>query len=147
MADAAGSENAGARRCGRTAARERARVVRESFESGVVAGTGPAAGGIADVVPAAGGLAGGVPEVGAGAGPAEEGIAGVGPAAGGMAAPHGSMTAFNAMRDGYLAHLALADVAVRATALGERGPFKPPMVEPFKSGPGDIMVFADILER
>jgi hypothetical protein len=31
------------------------------------------------------------------------GVAGVGPAAGGMTAPHGSMTAFNAMRDGRLA--------------------------------------------
>ena len=75
------------------------------------------------------------------------GIAGVGPAAGGMAAPHGSMTAFNAMRDGYLAHLALADATARAAALRERGPFKPALVEPFKAGPGDIMVFTDMLER
>ena len=84
----------------------------------------------------------------AGVGPAAGGIAGVGPAAGGMAAPPGSMTtAFNAMRDGYLAHLALADAAARAAALRERGPFKPAPVEPFKTGPGDIMVFADMLER
>jgi hypothetical protein len=69
------------------------------------------------------------------------GVAGVGQAAGGMAAPHGSMTAFNTMRDGYLAHLALADATARATALRERGPFKPAPVEPFKTGPG-IMVFA-----
>ena len=62
------------------------------------------------------------------------GVAGVGPAAGGMAAPHGSMTAFNAMRDGYLAHLALADATARAAALRERGPFKPAPVEPFKAG-------------
>ena len=75
------------------------------------------------------------------------GIAGVGPAAGGMAAPHGSMTAFNAMRDGYLAHLALADATARAAALREHGPFKPAPVEPFKAGPGDIMVLADMLER
>jgi hypothetical protein len=75
------------------------------------------------------------------------GVAGVGPAAGGMAAPHGSMTAFNAMRDGHLAHLALADATARAAALRERGPFKPAQVEPFKTGPGDIMVFADMLER
>ena len=75
------------------------------------------------------------------------GIAGVGPAAGGMAAPHGSMTAFNAMRDGYLAHLALANATARVTALRERGPFKPAQVDPFKAGPDDIMVFADMLER
>jgi hypothetical protein len=56
-------------------------------------------------------------------------------------------TAFNAMRDGYFAHLALADAAARAAALRERGPFKPAPVEPFKTGPGDIMVFADMLER
>ena len=61
---------------------------------------------------------------GADAGPAGGGIAGVGPAAGGMAAPHGSMTAFNNMRDSYLAHLALADAAARTAALRERGPFK-----------------------
>jgi hypothetical protein len=34
-----------------------------------------------------------------------------------MSAPHGSMTAFNAMRDGYLAHLALADATARAADL------------------------------
>jgi hypothetical protein len=51
------------------------------------------------------------------------------------------------MRDGYLAHLALADATARAAALRERGPFKPAPVEPFKAGPGDIMVFADMLER
>jgi hypothetical protein len=57
------------------------------------------------------------------------------------------MTAFNAMRDGYLAHLALADATARAAALRERGPFKPAPVEPFKAGPVDIMVFDDMLER
>jgi hypothetical protein len=71
------------------------------------------------------------------------GVSGVGPASGGMAAPHGSMTAFNAMRDGYLAHLALLDATTRAAALRERGPFKPAPVEPFKAGPDDIMMFAD----
>jgi hypothetical protein len=45
------------------------------------------------------------------------GVTGVGPAAGGMSAPHGSMTAFNDMRDGYLAHLALADETSRAADL------------------------------
>jgi hypothetical protein len=84
---------------------------------------------------------------GADAGPAAGGIAGVGPAAGGMAAPHGSMTVFNNMRDSYLAHLALADAAARTAALRERGPFKPAQVEPFNAGPGDIRVFADMLER
>ncbi len=73
------------------------------------------------------------------------GVAGVGPAAGCMTAPHGSMTAFNAMRDGYLAHLALVDATARAAALRERGPFKPAQVEPFKTGPDDIMVFDDML--
>ncbi len=121
--------------------------MREAFESGVVADAGPAAGGIAGVVPAAGGLAGCVPESGAVAGPAEGGIAGVGPAAGGMAAPHGSMTAFNAMHDGYLAHLALPDAAARTAALRERWPFKPAQVEPFNAGPVDIRVFTDMLER
>ena len=121
--------------------------MREAFEAGVVADAGPAAGVIAGVVPAAGGLAGGVPEARAGAGPAAGGIAGVRPAAGIMAAPHGSMTTVNAMREGYLAHRALADAAARATALRERGPFKPSPVDPFKAGPGDIMVFADMLER
>jgi hypothetical protein len=84
---------------------------------------------------------------GADAGPAAGGIAGVGPAAGGMAALYGSMTAFNNMRDSYLAHLALADAAARTAALRERGPFKPAQVEPFNAGPGDIRVFADMLER
>jgi hypothetical protein len=84
---------------------------------------------------------------GAAAGQAVGGIAGVGPAAGGMAAPHGSMTAFNNMRDSHLAHLALADAAARTAALRERGPFKPAQVEPFNAGPGDIRVFADMLER
>jgi hypothetical protein len=117
---AAGSEDAGARTRGRTAARERARAVREAFEAGAVVGVGPAAGG----------------------------IAGIGPAAGGMAAPLGSMTTvFNAMRDGYLAHLALADAAARAAALRECASFKPAQVEPFKTGPGDIMVFEDMLDR
>jgi hypothetical protein len=73
------------------------------------------------------------------------GVVGVGPAADGMTAPHGSMTAFNAMRDGYLAHLALVDATARAAALRERGPFKPAEVEPFKTGPDDIMVFDDML--
>jgi hypothetical protein len=84
---------------------------------------------------------------GADAGPAQGGIAGVGPAAGGMAAPHWLMTVFNNMRDNYLAHLALAHAAARTAALRERGPFKPAQVEPFSEGPGDIMVFADMLER
>ena len=75
------------------------------------------------------------------------GIVGVGPAAVCMAAPHGSMTVFNSIRDGYLAHLALADATARAAALRERGPFKPAQVDPFKAGPDDIMVFADMLER
>jgi hypothetical protein len=75
------------------------------------------------------------------------GVADVGPAADGMAAPHGSMTAFNAMRDGHLAHLDLADATARAAALRERGPFKPAQVEPLKTGPVDIMVVADMLER
>ncbi len=75
------------------------------------------------------------------------GIVGVGPAAVGMAAPHGSMTVFNSIRDGYLAHLPLADATARAAALRERGPFKPAQVEPFKAGPVDIMVFTDMLER
>ena len=48
------------------------------------------------------------------------GIAGVGPAAGGMAAPHGSMTAFNSMRESYLAHLAL-DAAARTLLCGNAG--------------------------
>ena len=70
------------------------------------------------------------------------GIVGVGQASVGMAAPHGLMTVFNSIRDGYLAHLALADATARAAALRERGPFKPAQVEPFKAGPDDIMVFA-----
>ena len=121
--------------------------MREAFEAGVVADAGPAAGGIAGVVPVAGGLAGGLPEAGADAGPAAGGIAGVGPAVVGMVAPHGSMTVFNAIRDGYLAHLALANATARVTALRERGPFKPAQVDLFKAGPDDIMVFADMLER
>jgi hypothetical protein len=84
---------------------------------------------------------------GADAGPSAGGITGVGPAAGCMAAPHGSMTSFNNMRDSYLAHLALADAAARTAALRERGPFKPAQVEPFNAGPGNIRVFADMLER
>jgi hypothetical protein len=83
---------------------------------------------------------------GADAGPSAGGIAGVGPAAGCMAAPHGSMPAFNNMRDSYVAHLALADAAARTAALRERGPFKPAQVEPFNAGSGDIRVFADMLE-
>ncbi len=75
--------------------------MRESFEAGVVADAGPAAGGTAGVVPGAGGLAGGVPEAGAGAGPAAGGIVGVGRAAGCMTAPHGSMAVFNDMLDIY----------------------------------------------
>jgi hypothetical protein len=75
------------------------------------------------------------------------GVAGVGQASDGMAAPHGSMTAFNTMRNGYLAHLALTDATARAAALRERGPFKPAQVESFKTGPVDIMVFTDMLER
>ena len=55
------------------------------------------------------------------------------------------MTVFNSIRDGYLAHLALADATARAAALRERGPFKPAEVEPFKTGPDDIMVFDDML--
>jgi hypothetical protein len=51
------------------------------------------------------------------------------------------------IRDGYLTHLALADATARAAALRERGPFKLAQVEPFKAGPGYIMVFADMLER
>jgi hypothetical protein len=47
----------------------------------------------------------------------------------------------------YLAHLAVADAAARAAALRERWPFKPAQVEPFNAGPGDIRVFADMLER
>jgi hypothetical protein len=73
------------------------------------------------------------------------GVAGVGPAADGMTAPHGLMTSFNTMRDGYLAHLALSDATARAAALRERGPFKPAQVEPFKTGQDDIMVFDDML--
>ena len=84
---------------------------------------------------------------GADAGPAAGGITGVGPSAGGMAAPHGSMTTFNNMCDGYLDHLALADATARTAALRERGPFKQAQVEPFNAGPGDIRVFADMLER
>jgi hypothetical protein len=57
------------------------------------------------------------------------------------------MTVFNIMRDSYLAHLALADAAARTAALRERGPFKPTQVESFNAGPGDIRVFADMLER
>jgi hypothetical protein len=83
---------------------------------------------------------------GADAGPAAGGTAGVGPAAGGMAAPYGLMTDFNNMRDSYLAHLALADAAARTAVLRERGPFKPAQVETFKAGPGDIEVFADIVQ-
>ncbi len=83
---------------------------------------------------------------GVAAGQAAGGIAGVGPAAGGMAAPHGSMIVFNSMRESYLAHLALPEAAARA-ALRDRGPFKPAQVEPFNAGPGDIRVFADMLER
>ena len=81
------------------------------------------------------------------AGQSVGGIAGVGPAAGGMAAPHGSMTDFNNIRDNYLAHLALADAAARTAALRERWPFKPAQVESFNTGPVDIRVFADMLER
>jgi hypothetical protein len=73
------------------------------------------------------------------------GVVGVGLAAVGMTAPHGSMTAFRVMRDGYLAHLALSDATARAAALRERGPFKPVQVEPFKTGPDNIMVFDDML--
>ncbi len=54
---------------------------------------------------------------------------------------------FNAIRDGYLDHLALADATARVVALRERGPFKPTLVETLKPGPGYIMVFADMLER
>jgi hypothetical protein len=68
---------------------------------------------------------------GADAGPAAGGTAGVGPAAGGMAAPYGLMT---------------ADAAARTAVLRERGPFKPAQVETFKAGPGDIEVFADIVQ-
>jgi hypothetical protein len=64
-----------------------------------------------------------------------------------MTAPHGSMTAFNNMRDSYLAHLTLADAAARAAVLRERWPFKPAQVEPFNAGPVDIRVFTDMLER
>jgi len=75
------------------------------------------------------------------------GIVGVGQASVGKAAPHGLMTVFNSIRDGYLAHLALADATARAAALREGGPFNPAPVEPFKAGPGIIMVFTDMLER
>jgi hypothetical protein len=51
------------------------------------------------------------------------------------------------IRDSYLAHLALADSTARTAALRERGPFKPAKVEPFNTGPGDIRVFTDMLER
>jgi hypothetical protein len=62
-----------------------------------------------------------------------------------MAAPHGSMADFNHMRDSYFAHRTLADAAATA-ALKERGSFKPAQVEPFHAGPGDIRVFADIVQ-
>jgi hypothetical protein len=65
-----------------------------------------------------------------------------------MAAPLGSMTtALNAMRDGYLAHLALANADARVADLRECVSFKPAQVEPFKTGPGAFMVFEDMLDR
>jgi len=115
--------------------RSRARAVREALAATLA--------GAAGVEPAAGG----VPAAGAVAGLVAGDITGVGPAAGGMSAPHGLMTAFNTMHDGYLPHLPLADVTARMAALRERGPFKPAQVEPFKAGPVDIMVFDDMLER
>ncbi len=57
------------------------------------------------------------------------------------------MTVFNNMRNGYVNHLALADTPARVAALREHRPFKPAQVEPFKTGPDDIMVFDDMLER
>ncbi len=41
-----------------------------------------------------------------------------------MAAPHGAMTAFNTMIDGYLAYRALPDTAAQAASLRERVSFR-----------------------
>jgi hypothetical protein len=86
-------------------------------------------------------------EAGADAGPEAGGIAGVGPAAGCMEAPHGSMTTFNNSAIAISVIWLLRMRQPGRLLCGNAGLFKPVQVEPFNAGPGDIRVFADMLER
>jgi hypothetical protein len=71
---------------------------------------------------------------------AQGGVAGGGLAAGTMTA------ALREMRDAHHDYWALADDAARRDFLRERQSFKPAPIELFTAGPGDIWVFAKILD-
>jgi hypothetical protein len=79
---------------------------------------------------------------------AQGGLAGGGPAAGGhRAAPVAPMTAaLQEMLVGYRDYLALPDDVTRLAFLREHSSFKPAPIELFTAGPGDISVFAKILD-
>ena len=120
-ADAAGREDAAARRRGRAATRDRARAVREVLEeeARADAGAGPAAGGAAGVVQAA--------------------------AAGMAQAQQGPLAMFAGMLTSYGTYNALPDDEKRAY-LQVRASFKHPQTELLKDCPGDITVMAKALQ-